>query len=164
MEITRPTVMKVDANAFNYNVKQIQDFIGDEKKIMPVIKANGYGTYINKQKDVIEQFDIVAVATVDEAVEMRENGCQKEIFVLNQPYIDEIDKIIENDIVVGNICMDSFMADVTDIDNVNVGDDVYIWDNKLITLDEVAKKCHTINYEIMSTISSRVPRVFVDKQ
>ena len=54
--------------------------------------------------------------------------------------------------------MDSFMIDVTDIKNVKIGDDVYIWDNKIITLDEIAEKCNTINYEILSTISNRVIR------
>ena len=64
--------------------------------------------------------------------------------------------------IIGTICMDSCMIDVTNIKNVKVGDIVYIWDNDLITLDEIAKKCNTINYEIMSTISDRVPRVFID--
>ena len=62
--------------------------------------------------------------------------------------------------IIGKICMDSFMIDVTDIDNVQVGDDIYIWDNENITLEEVANQCDTINYEILSTISSRVPRIF----
>ena len=63
--------------------------------------------------------------------------------------------------IVGKVCMDGFMADVTDLDKVEVGDDVWIWDNEHITLDEVAHKCNTINYEIISTISNRVPRIFV---
>ena len=57
--------------------------------------------------------------------------------------------------------MDSFMVDVTDIEDVKVGDDVIIWDNENITLDSLAEKCDTINYEIMCTISQRVPRKFV---
>ena len=56
--------------------------------------------------------------------------------------------------------MDSCMIDVTDIENVCVGTDVYIWDNCVQTIEEIASECHTINYEIISTISSRVPRVF----
>lgn len=59
--------------------------------------------------------------------------------------------------IVGTICMDSFMIDVTGID-VKIGDDVYIWDNKNITVEEIAKQCETINYEILSTISNRVIR------
>lgn len=60
--------------------------------------------------------------------------------------------------IVGTICMDSFMIDVTEFDNVKIGDDVYIWDNKNITVDDIAKECQTINYEILSTISNRVIR------
>lgn len=60
--------------------------------------------------------------------------------------------------IVGTICMDSFMIDVTDIGEVNIDDDVYIWDNKNITLEDIAKKCGTISYEILSTISNRVTR------
>ena len=330
-------------------------------KMMPVIKANAYGTYINTRNDIINNFDIVAVAVVDEAVALREQGFKKEIFVLNQPYKDEIDKIVKNNItigvssdsfleeigkrskkikihieigtgmgrtginplrtkeyiekikkysnieidgiythlssadydeeytkkqlesfessvkvakeilgdikcihssasngilnfenkccnlirpgiilygyeacnttfdkidlkpvcklkskitflkevsentsigygrsfitkrktkvatipigyadglrrglsnkgeviikgkkvpIIGSVCMDGFMADVTDLEDVCVGNDVYIWDNNIITLEEIAKSLDTINYEIMCTISNRVPRVF----
>lgn len=63
--------------------------------------------------------------------------------------------------IIGKVCMDGFMADVTDLENVSIGDDVYIWDNENITLEETANLCNTINYEIMCTISNRVPRVFI---
>ena len=53
------------------------------------------------------------------------------------------------------------MIDVTNIEKVNIGTDVYIWDNKNITLESIAEKCNTINYEILSTISYRVPREFI---
>jgi alanine racemase len=58
--------------------------------------------------------------------------------------------------------MDSFMVDVTDLKDVNLGDEVVIWDNENITLDELAEKCSTINYEILCTIGARVPRIFID--
>ena len=45
---------------------------------------------------------------------------------------------------------------------VKIGDDVYIFDNELVTLEEVAIDSDTINYEILSTIGERVPRVYVD--
>ena len=63
--------------------------------------------------------------------------------------------------ILGNICMDSFMIDVSGVE-CNIGDDVYIFDNDLVTVDEIASICETINYEIISTISDRVPRIFVD--
>lgn len=356
----RTTIMEVNIKKFNENIDKIKKYVGN-KKIMPVIKANAYGTYINKRLDVVNRFDIVAVAFVDEGVELRKIGYKKEIFVLNQPDVSEIPRILKYDItiglsseeflknvlnldskikvhleietgmnrtgisldklgelianiksaenilvegvythlssadydreytnkqldkfkyaaqiikkhfnsikyihssasngllnyddgvsnlvrpgmlmygyetfkgqskklntepictlktkilfikelskgesisysrkfivedntkiatipigyadgfrrdlfnkaevvingkkarVVGAICMDSCMIDVTNIKDVNIGTDVYIWDNKIITLDDIADKCNTINYEILSTISYRVPRKF----
>lgn len=350
--------MEVDTSLFLKNINLIQKYVGN-KKIMPVIKANAYGTYINKRIDVINRFDIVAVAFVSEAVELRKLGYEKDIFILNQPAITEIDDIIEYDIIIGlssdeflekiindnnqvrvhleietgmnrtgiqsnklndfikkikcsnikvegvythlssadydndytnyqlkkfkdavdivkeyfdvpyihscasngllnyhdnisnlvrvgiimygyesfngvkevinikpicklktkitfikeieigesisysrkyitdkrmrvgtipigyadgfrrisndlevivngkkvkvlgTICMDSCMIDVSDIDNVEVGNDVYIWDNVNISLEELAKEYNTINYEVMCTISNRVPRIFI---
>lgn len=357
----RMTILEVDINKFNKNIDNIKKYVGN-KKIMPVIKANGYGTYINKNLEVINKFDIVAVAIIDEAIELRNLGYNKEIFVLNPSFVDDIDDIIKYNItvglsekkflkelkkinekikvhleietgmnrtginleeldefidevnknkniivegiythlssadydegytkeqldkfkisvdiikkkintikyihssasngllnyndnisnlvrpgiimyghesfdkckdkidiypicklktkivfikdvkketsigysrkfitkksmkiatipigyadglrrdlfekgevvinnkkckIVGNICMDSCMVDVSDIENVYVGMDVYIFDNDIITLEELARKCNTINYEILSTISYRVPRKFV---
>ena len=70
--------------------------------------------------------------------------------------------VVKNTLVpiVGKICLDSFMIDVSGLD-VCVGDDVYIWDNKNLTLESVAQKANTINYEFLCRISKRVPRVFI---
>ena len=66
--------------------------------------------------------------------------------------------------IIGRVCMDSFMADITNIENINIGDEVFIWDNSNILLEDVANKCNTINYEILSTISYRVPRKYVNEK
>ncbi len=360
-EITRPTVMEINTQYFKYNMEQIRKKVKQGTTIMPIMKANAYGTYLNTRLDIVNEFEIIGLATVDEGVELRNIGYQKEIFILNQPATSEINKIIENNLVigvsskdfvkeikkqkreikvhieietgmgrtgitleqipsfmekivetpnikiegiythlssadiddkytkeqlsifqeaieqitekvkdikyihaaasngiinypeahynlvragmllygytsgegiqekidlkpvaklksqitflktvkegtsisysrdyitkkeskiatvpigyadgfrrslsnngqvvirgqkvpiVGKVCMDSFMADVTDLDEVRIGDDVWIWDNQQITLDEIANRSNTINYEIISTISSRVPRKF----
>lgn len=360
MDITRPVYMEVNLENFKYNVKQIQEYVGKDVDLMPVIKANGYGTYVNKNIDILNMFNIVAVANVDEAIFLRSMGYENEIFVLNQPFETEIKKIIDYNIVVGissydfanklaetnknvkvhveigtgmgrtgvhpykiekflnslapnievegiythfsaadideeysihqlhsfniavqkakdilgdikyihaaasnallnipeahfnlvrpgiilygypgadntfekinlkpvaklkatvtflktvdkgtsigygrsfitqkqtkvatvpigyadgfrrdfsngwkvlingkkvpiigKICMDSFMADVTELEDVKIGDEVIIWDNENITLEELAEECNTINYEILCTISERVPRLFM---
>ena len=62
--------------------------------------------------------------------------------------------------IVGNICMDSFMVDVSCIPNISLGDEVTIWDNETITVEQIAKRCGTINYEILAGVSERVPRVY----
>lgn len=62
--------------------------------------------------------------------------------------------------IVGKVCMDCFMADVTGID-VKENDEVFIWDNELITVEDIAKIYDTINYEVLSSISDRIPRKFI---
>ena len=360
MDITRPVYLEINLNNLKFNIEQIKKYIGEGVNIMPVIKANGYGTYINHRLEILNEFEIVAVANVDEAVFLRTIGYEKEIFVLNQPFESEIEKIVKYNIVVGissydfakelaktgeditvhieigtgmgrtgvhpykieeylkklssnikvegiythfssadiddkytkkqlesfkialakakeilgeikyvhtaasnallnyqdawfnlvrpgiilygyppsieklqkielkpiaalkakitflkvvekgtsigygrsyttksetkvatipigyadgfrrdfsngwkvlikgqkvpiigKVCMDSFMADVTGIQDVQIGDEVIIWDNKNIKLEELANKCNTINYEILCTIGARIPRKFI---
>ena len=100
-EITRPTVMEISIRNFNYNVEQIRKTLNPNTTIMPIMKANAYGTYLNTQLDVINQFEIIGLATVDEGVELRNIGYKKEIFILNQPATSEINKIVENNLVIG---------------------------------------------------------------
>lgn len=96
----RKTCLEIDRNNFIENVKSIKNLVGD-KQIMPVVKANGYGTYINRDLDLMNSFDVVAVAIVDEAIFLRKIGYKKDIFVLNQPYNEEIQLIKEYNIVAG---------------------------------------------------------------
>jgi len=66
--------------------------------------------------------------------------------------------------VVGRICMDQCMVDVTDIGEVKVGDEVILmgeYKNLKMTADEIAELLGTINYEITCMISKRVPRVYI---
>jgi alanine racemase len=66
--------------------------------------------------------------------------------------------------VIGNVCMDHFMVDVTHIEDVCAGGDVVLmgeWGGKVITVEEVADICNTLNYEVVTSITERVPRVFV---
>ncbi len=58
------------------------------------------------------------------------------------------------------ICMDNMMLDVTDIPNVELGQEVFIWDNDKLKIEQLGIWCNDIcNYEVMSSISERVPRV-----
>ncbi len=59
---------------------------------------------------------------------------------------------------VGNICMDMFMADVSEI-NCKEGDEVLIF-GKGISIETMAEKIGTIPYEVLTSISPRVKRVY----
>lgn len=66
--------------------------------------------------------------------------------------------------VIGRICMDYFMIDVTEI-NPKLFDEVVLFGcqrQKEISVNELADKTDTINYEIICSIGKRVPRVYVD--
>ncbi len=62
--------------------------------------------------------------------------------------------------IVGRVCMDQVMVDVTDIPNVNVGDTALLFGGEALPTDTAAAWLHTINYEVTCLITSRVPRVY----
>ncbi len=67
--------------------------------------------------------------------------------------------------VVGRICMNMFMVDITDIEDVKQEDEVVllgVQGKEEITAEELAEKCGTINYEIVSRINPLIPRIVVE--
>jgi len=66
--------------------------------------------------------------------------------------------------IVGRVCMDQFMVDVSHIEDVKTGDEVILigqQDGLCVSADEIAKLTGTINYEVTCNISKRVPREVV---
>ncbi|MBQ5321716.1 MAG: alanine racemase [Oscillospiraceae bacterium] len=62
--------------------------------------------------------------------------------------------------VIGRVCMDQIMVDITAVENVKMGDEVILIGEE-ISADEIARACGTINYEIVCTIGKRVPRKYI---
>lgn len=66
--------------------------------------------------------------------------------------------------ILGNICMDQFMVDLTGVDNVSVGAPVVLLGSdgvNTVSAEDIADICQTISYEVVCGISSRVPRKYV---
>jgi alanine racemase len=64
--------------------------------------------------------------------------------------------------IVGRVCMDQTMIDVTDIPGARAGDEVVLLGRQgeeTLSVDEVAERLGTINYEVVSEILARVPRM-----
>lgn len=95
----RTSILEISKSAFKHNINEIKKYTN--KEIMPVIKASAYGTYINRNLELIKDFNIVAVALISEAIELREIGFKNEIFTLYEPYIEDIDNIVKYDITIG---------------------------------------------------------------
>ena len=67
--------------------------------------------------------------------------------------------------IVGSVCMDALMADVSDAD-AKIGEYATLIGadgNEKITCEEVARLCRTINYETVCAVSKRVPRIYKEK-
>lgn len=65
--------------------------------------------------------------------------------------------------IVGTVCMDLIMVDVTELENVKIGDEAVIigkQGDEEITAEEVAAMLDTISYEVLCGISARVPREY----
>jgi alanine racemase len=65
--------------------------------------------------------------------------------------------------VVGKVCMDFIMVDVTDIPHASVGDEVVLMGRQgkeRITPEEIAEKIKSISYEVLCSIGKRVPRIY----
>jgi alanine racemase len=100
------------------------------------------------------------------------SGHEREIAVVPVGYADGLRRVLgdgrgvlfikERRVhLVGSVCMDMCMADVTGL-NVKAGDEVEIFGNN-ITIEEMAALCDTIPYEVLTSIPSRVKRVYVNE-
>lgn len=63
--------------------------------------------------------------------------------------------------IVGRVSMDMITVDITDLSNVAVGDSAELW-GKNISIDVVAQYSNTINYELLTRVSKRVPKVIAN--
>ena len=97
------------------------------------------------------------------------------IAVLTIGYADGLARSLSNQIsfllhgkrvpVVGRICMDMCMVDVTDVPDAEVGDVVTVFGSDggaEAPLSEMAEKMGTITYEILCDINKRIPRIYLD--
>jgi alanine racemase len=67
--------------------------------------------------------------------------------------------------VVGRVCMDWVLIDITGIDGLSLGDEVILMGigvSEGITVDEIAELTGTIPYEILCKISKRIPRIYAE--
>ena len=100
---------------------------------------------------------------------------ERTIAVLSIGYADGLSRSLSNNIsfllhgrripVVGRICMDMCMADITDVPEAEVGDEVTVFGSEAgveAPLSEMAEKMNTITYEILCDINKRIPRIYLD--
>ena len=101
-ETLRQVWAEIDMSAFDHNVKEIKNHMKCPKMI-GVIKANGYGHGATECAKVLmyNGVDSFAVATLEEAINLREDGIEGNIVVLGLTPIACVDTVIEYDLIPG---------------------------------------------------------------
>ncbi|RKY83970.1 alanine racemase [candidate division KSB1 bacterium] len=91
-KILNPTVAEVNLNAFKFNLRTTKKIVGDSE-ILAIVKANAYGHGILKISEtaVDEGIKYLGVATLEEAVKLRENGISVHILILTPLLKEEIE-------------------------------------------------------------------------
>ena len=136
------------------------------KENLPLMPAMSLKTQVSFIKEVEDK------TTISYGRTYAANGRRK-IATLPVGYADGFSRLLSNKgfavvggvkvPITGRICMDQCMVDITDVDGVEVQDEIVLigrMGNAEITADEVAEIIGTINYEVVCMIDKRVPRVY----
>ncbi|MCL1822073.1 MAG: bifunctional UDP-N-acetylmuramoyl-tripeptide:D-alanyl-D-alanine ligase/alanine racemase [Prolixibacteraceae bacterium] len=137
-----------------------------------VSRANNPLLPIGVLKSVVSQIKTVVP---DETIGYGRSGkidIASEIAVIPVGYADGLNRRLGNGVgkvvvngkkapIIGNICMDMCMADITGID-VKVGDEVEFF-GRNVSIEEIAATLGTIPYEILTGISQRVKRIYIQE-
>ena len=113
-------------------------------KNIPAGDSIGYNRHGRAEHDM--RIGIVPIGYADGLSRLLGNGNGK--FYINDQQVS----------IVGDICMDMCMLDLTNV-QAEEGDTVVIFDAEH-SIDNIAKACQTIPYEVMTRISQRVKRVY----
>ena len=97
----RPAWVEVDLDAIDYNVCQIKNYIGKNTQIIAVLKGNAYGHgAVEVAKQVVSSgIEKIAVALVDEAIELRKSNITVPILVLGYLHKYQIPAVVDYDII-----------------------------------------------------------------
>ena len=93
--------IEINTKNLEYNINQIKQIISKTTQIMAVVKANAYGhdsIIISKKLQEIGINDF-AVATLPEAIKLRENNITGNILILGYTELEELQKVIDNNIM-----------------------------------------------------------------
>ena len=95
------TFAEIDINAIFHNLNELKNCAPEGTKICAVVKADGYGHGAVTVAEILsDHVDFFAVASADEAIELRASGIKNNILVLSYTHSDDYEELIENDITM----------------------------------------------------------------
>ena len=94
----KPNWVEVDLDAIAYNCRQIKKWIGEKTELMAVVKGNAYGHgAVMVSKTALENGATrLAVARVDEGIQLRKAGVEAPILVLGYVPVDEMEEVVRD--------------------------------------------------------------------
>lgn len=122
---------------------------------------------------------VVHIKTVEKGTSVSYGGTytakdKMKIATVSAGYADGYNRLLSNKAyvvingvrcrVLGRVCMDQLMVDITHLKNINLGDEVILFGksgNNTVTVEETAEIIGTINYEVLCGLSRRVPGVYI---
>ncbi len=92
-EKSHGTVLEVNFEALQHNLNQYRALISSTTRLMVMVKANAYGSGLLEVANFLQhqRVDMLGVAYVDEAIQLRKNGITIPIMIMN-PYIDSFEQ------------------------------------------------------------------------
>ena len=102
-ENERKSAAIINLNNIRKNLKGIREKVGDKVKICPAVKADAYGhgaVAISKMIENEKLAEYLGVATVEEGIELRENGINLPILLFGVTFKDQLQKAIENNLTL----------------------------------------------------------------
>ena len=129
---------------YNENLKNTFKLVTKISEIKTIKSGEkvGYGATYTALKD--EVIGILPIGYADGFIRANQNG-----------YVEINNKRYQ---IIGRICMDQMFIRIDE--SISKEDKVILFGG-LITIDEVAKRLNTINYEVICQITSRVPKVYI---
>ena len=104
------TFAEINLDAIEHNFNELKNCVEDNVKLCAVIKADGYGHgAVTLAKLLQDKADYFAVATADEAIELRNAGIRNPILILSYTHVDDAEALITND-----VCMTVFSLDAAE--------------------------------------------------
>jgi alanine racemase len=102
IEPSRPSWVEIDTNALAGNVRCIKQIIGEKVALMAVVKANGYGhgAVTVARTSLLNGADYLAVASVAEAMELRDAGISAPVLVLGYTPLYAIRQALRHNITI----------------------------------------------------------------
>lgn len=110
----RPTHAEIDLSAIEFNLWQVREIVGPDVRICPAVKADAYGHGAVEVSRVILEAgaDMLSVAFVEEAVELREAGIEAPIMLLQPAFHEQIPETIRYDITA-TVCDMGFARELS---------------------------------------------------